>query len=755
MSGAPVALCLASAAKLLLAIQAAQATVAGTVRDADSGHPIEHALVALTDLDRAVSTGADGRYRLADVPPGPHHITVRFIGYAQRTLHALVPREGQLEINVALEPSPARLPTIEVRPGIAVRGVEEWDTTVFADRSVSMAAAWNDPLLSEPDGFQALGGGEVVLDPESPSGVHIRGGASDQTGYLLDGIPVFSPYHAAGVFSAWNPDALAGLRLSSSGPSPDQPDALAGTISAETREPGATLRTQGSVSTTQARMTVDGPVGLAGSRFLLSVRSGSPYFLSKHEASYLRSEVGDWLATLEAPLLGGQVRALGYDNDNEINAAAVAGADTVPGAGTNRFEWRSRSLGAEWRRSFPRLSVRLRGWHATADAGSTWAGRDGRTLLAAERRDYGLVASAERRSGRGLTRAGLRLELSRTAYRVAGDSSPPAAWDMSARTPVATLFAQHTRALGRRTELRVGATLAAAAGSSYLGPRLQLGWRPSDRITILVSTARTHQFSQSLRNPESVVGNIFPADLFIGAGAPGVPVARSDQQAVAAEYRPASGVRLGVQAYRRDFDDVLLVAPGETGPFTTGSFAVGGGRSLGLSLEAAMSAARWGLVASYGWEHVRLDPGASEYVPTHGASHVAEGGVTFFPTATTSIRLGAAGALGRRATSVAGGFEWESCNLLDQGCEFGGSPTTDGALGGARLPAYARVDLGVRKHWHFTLGGRDAVVALFGTLTNVLNRKNVLTYARTPDGALVPIEMRPLAPLVVGLDWHF
>ena len=105
----------------------------------------------------------------------------------------------------------------------------------------------------------------------------------------------------------------------------------------------------------------------------------------------------------------------------------------------------------------------------------------------------------------------------------------------------------------------------------------------------------------------------------------------------------------------------------------------------------------------------------------------------------------------------AGGFEWEACNLLDQGCEFSGSPSHDGeALGATTPPAYFRVDLGVRKHWHFHLGGRDAVVALFGTVTNLFDRSNVLTYLRDPStGDRQPVEMRPLAPLLVGLDWRF
>jgi hypothetical protein len=113
--------------------------------------------------------------------------------------------------------------------------------------------------------------------------------------------------------------------------------------------------------------------------------------------------------------------------------------------------------------------------------------------------------------------------------------------------------------------------------------------------------------------------------------------------------------------------------------------------------------------------------------------------------------------MGRRTTTISDGFEWEACNLLDKGCEFGGSPHYDGEpLGGTALPTYFRVDLGVRKEWRLGVGGRDASIALFGTVTNLLGRKNVLTYARNPsNGSLEGIEMRPRAPLVIGIDWGF
>lgn len=226
---------------------------------------------------------------------------------------------------------------------------------------------------------------------------------------------------------------------------------------------------------------------------------------------------------------------------------------------------------------------------------------------------------------------------------------------------------------------------------------------------------------------------------------------------IATEYRPAAGVRLGIQAYNRVSRGLLLVAPRDGEPFSTGDFAIGSGVARGLSADASLSSARYGLLASYGMQTVRLRYGDSSYVPDHGATHVLEGGVILFPTPTFSMRVGGTGALRRRGTPLNGGFEWESCNLLDRGCEFGGSPSQAGtSLGASRLPPYWRVDVGFRKHWHLEVGGRDALLALFGSVTNILSRKNILTYAeaRFPATPLA-IEMRPLAPLVVGLDWRF
>ncbi len=743
---------------LLVGAQVVIASVTGTVIDRESGEPLFGVIVSLDDLGRRALTDSSGRYVLVDVPPGPQHVSVRRIGYAPRTFHALVPRQGTIAIDVSLQPRPIALEAIEATTRIPLRGFDE-GTAAFPDRRVSIAAARHHPLLSEPDALQAVGGGEVVLLPESPSGLHIRGGAADQVAYLLDGIPVLNPYHSAGVFSAWNPDALSHVDLFTTASSPPFPDALSGVVAATTRAPGPQLQTQGALSTTQARLTLDGLLGRRGAGYLLSLRNGYPGLLRhRQEASHLRGESGDWLAKVESPLLGGRVQLLGYGSGTSLE---VANTDSTGGSSEgsrNSLEWESSSGGMIWRRSLRRATLELRAWNALGDAAADWDSRDSLPpdLLTSERRDQGAAAMIELRDSVTSTLAGVRVQRNETLYWLRPASGDGRSLRLEGRTPIAAGFAQHTRPVSARGTLELSLTSAVAVSQLHLDPAARLRWKLSSTVRVTSEYSRRHQFSQSLRNPESIVGNIFPADLSVGAGA-GVPVARSDLGIVSIEYRPTAAIRLGTQAYARNFRSLALVAPTQGEPFATRGFSRGSGSAHGASLQAAANGARYGFIADYGFQSVRFEYGDSSYVPNVGAGHSIEAGIVFFPWSTSSVRLGVSSLLGRRGTALLGPVEWEACNLLDEGCEFAGSPNQrSGPLGGTRLPPYLRVDLGLRQHWHLHVAGRDVQMAVFGSVTNLLARRNVLTIAVDPvTGQRRNIEMRPRSPLVVGFDWRF
>lgn len=748
--------------EFLLAAQVSEGGIAGTVRDEQGGEPLANVVVSLPDLGRHILTGSSGRYAFDSVPAGPHHLTARRIGFWPRSLHALVPRVGRLQVDVVLERRPVVLTEIRVLPIMPLRGTEPEASGVFPDRTVSLAAVRQHPLLSEPDVLLALRGGEIVAAHESPNGLHVRGGASDQTAYVLDGIPVFSPYHTAGTFSAWNPDALERVQTSSSAPARHFPDALSAVVSGTVRRPASQLQVQGSVSTSQGRLTADGPLGRSGAGILASVRTAFPGFLAPpREASYLRGASGDVLVKLvSAPIGTGRLEALGYDGRNAFDASVFAEGPSAPPLGVRRhdFRWHSRSWGLSWSQASSERSSQIQVWRAIGDANAHWdAPGDSHWRLRSRRREYGLTSRFGVRTSRGLTTIGAWMRQGTTAYRVDSGSAPGMRVGINARTPMLAAFLQHQVTLRTRVTLDVGMGVVAVGGNGHLNPEVRWRWDATPQLTLSAGYNRAHQFSQSLRNPESLVGSIFPADLHVGTGRTGVPVARGDQVVLAAHLRPAAGVAIGWQVYARSFDGLLLVAPATGEPFVTGDFRTGSGSSVGASAEASISSARFGIVASYGWQQTRFQSNGQRLVPSYGPRHVAEAGVIVFPSTTLSLRAGITAGAGRRATPVAGNFEWEACNVLDRGCEFGGSPTyVVSALATTRLPPYLGLDVGVRKHWHRRLAGRDVLFALFGTITNIFGRTNLLTMALDPGtGQATAIEMRPRAPLVVGLDWSF
>jgi len=154
---------------------------------------------------------------------------------------------------------------------------------------------------------------------------------------------------------------------------------------------------------------------------------------------------------------------------------------------------------------------------------------------------------------------GARFEHIRTAYRTTSSTEGPL--DLEDGTGVATFSTRGQQRLPGGLSLAVGASWIRSGGRSYGAPRADLLWQRWSPLTVTLSAGRAFQFAQSLRNAESVVGRIFPPDLFVGSGHPEVPVARSDEITIGVDVRPHGSLHLRAQTYRRALANLILVAP--------------------------------------------------------------------------------------------------------------------------------------------------------------------------------------------------
>lgn len=179
---------LAGLALTLLSPAAWAAAVEGVVRTAD-GRPVPQlALVLETPVGReATVTGPEGRFRFAELPPGPCTVRVEPPGFvvSPSTL------DGAAEVVLTLHPA-------EVREHVVVSAARGESAPGALGSSVSALDA--DEIASrEPSSFlhllQALPGVAVARSGGFglQGGAFVRGGGSSTTRVLVDGVPVNEP----------------------------------------------------------------------------------------------------------------------------------------------------------------------------------------------------------------------------------------------------------------------------------------------------------------------------------------------------------------------------------------------------------------------------------------------------------------------------------------------------------------------------------------------------------------------------------
>jgi hypothetical protein len=320
---------------------------------------------------------------------------------------------------------------------------------------------------------------------------------------------------------------------------------------------------------------------------------------------------------------------------------------------------------------------------------------------------------------------------------------------------VLTVHAEHERRLGSRAELTAGARVLAIGGVGFAGePRVALRVRAGAASSVTVGVARTHQLVQSLANPESPFRGVAGVELHAIAGGR-VPLASAGQLTVAASTRPVEGLEITLDAYARRLRGLVLVAPAESRPFAVDSFATGSGRVVGAVL--GFEATRGVLLATGSLGSMRGSYLGATGQPNSSrtASRWLDAGVVVRQSERTAWRAAVVAHDGRSAMAFQGPFEWESCNVIDGGCELSGAPDRATDSRAVRLPAYVRVDLGLRRSWRVRLLGTPATLDTHLTVGNVLDRRNAWAVITDETGLRrTTAAMRPASVVSAGVSWR-
>lgn len=596
--------------------------LSGTVRDSISGEPMAGATITTTTTAHGAVTANTGFYSMT-LEPGSHEIECSYLGYSSKKQSVNI--TADTIINFALPPA-----TTDI-DAIVVVGSGEGVGSRFGRINVSMQQLKYMPLFAgEQDVFkyfQMLPG--VVGGREGSSEINIRGGSSDQTLILMDGIPIYNQNHALGFLSIFNGDALSGAELYKSGMPASIGGRLSGAISLTTRDGDRQTHQQSlTVGTLTVSTLLHGPLKKGKGSYLFSGRYFTPNALAA--AGFAIADANLRINYMFYDLTGkltyqlGQRNTIAWSIYNGYDLFSITSlnrsydnltdTETLLSKSRQSFGWGTTASALKLNTQLPRgmmltNTVYYSGYlssfasnHNDYEA-KTWFKSDLRSSL----HEVGVRSTLEQQLGVHQLNYGLE-----AAHQLFKPKDQDSYSDQKAShlrngnrgMYTAALFFQDdivknnwSFQLGLRVPLYINnaqnSTMGKSAVVTNLEPRLGMSYMIGSKNTIFASYDRNSQPLFSLNRSY----NGFPIDFLI-------PIQdnilqKSDQVSLGWKYKPMAGLFFSVETYYKSMRNLYLVRNEDDLLGGRGGMELGDGRSFGGELVAQYTGRSTTVMLSY------------------------------------------------------------------------------------------------------------------------------------------------------------
>lgn len=331
--------------------------------------PIEDATVRLTpavDTTRQQITGTDrlGYFAFHDLAAGDYILSVAHIGYAPHQQAVDLAPGSDLDVEVTLAEQAVELTGL-LAEGHRSRRRERFEraggVTVQELNRRELKAI---PGIAEPDAIKSvevLPGVTRVSD--FSAAFNVRGGSADQNLILLDGVPIFNPFHAMGLFSVFNGDMVQRAELHSGGFPAEYGGRTSSVLLVESDLGDGDFGVDAGLSLIASRAAVQGGLsqgvqdrlGLANARWRVSGRRS---YLDLVTRPFLDAAFPYSLMDLQAGFEawtkhGGRIRITGYSGRDAVDLhdlAILDGSDPEEIPDNIGWSWGNDAIGGTWTR---------------------------------------------------------------------------------------------------------------------------------------------------------------------------------------------------------------------------------------------------------------------------------------------------------------------------------------------------------------------------------------------------------------------
>jgi outer membrane receptor for ferrienterochelin and colicin len=281
-------------------------TISGFIGDQQSGEPLQGANIYHPISGKGTISNEYGFYSFT-LREGSFDLIYSYVGHESRTV--AVQLENNLVNNIELSPS-LDLPQVVVIPRDSLLENKSNDISTV---DIQQEAVDQLPSLGgEPDLLRVahlLPG--VQTGADGVGGIFVRGGSADQNLVLIDGVPIYNVFHAAGMFSVFNTNAIRSAKLVKGGFPARYGGRLSSVLDIRMKEGNLKkFKGQADIGLMTGRLTLEGPL----------VKDKASYFISARRSFvdwYLPSISADWKRINNDQI--GQTNYYFYDINAKVN----------------------------------------------------------------------------------------------------------------------------------------------------------------------------------------------------------------------------------------------------------------------------------------------------------------------------------------------------------------------------------------------------------------------------------------------------
>lgn len=721
----------------------ARGAIEGTVVDSATGAPKPGVAVTLDGTGRGMLTAASGHFALADLAPGTYTLRTRQIGTRAIERVVVVRAGATTTVTLAIADAPVTLTAVRARAKSPERDRFELSPSIGA---ISLTAnnAKNVPSFGEPDilrAVQLLPG--VNARNDFSSGFNVRGGESDQNLILLDGYPIYNPFHLGGLFSTFLDETVGSIDLLTGGFGASHGGRLSSVLDVTSAEPErAGIHGTATVSVISSSLTLGSASADGRSSWTMSGR--------RTYADKLVSALSDKSFPYhfsDAQFHG--VRALGK-GDLRLEVSAYAGSDVLDGdfatlgdsasagggGGKFVFGWANQLVGATLRDVW-RDSVRLPLLGLADSVGTEQhvsftrfaTGLDlGGGAFSLTNSVHELRVAGDVHWHRGTHERRLGYEASGYAirYDVNSSATQSSIFELAQHPTASALYYQEQWKPTRKLIAEVGVRAEHLTGRNWSGlePRVAVKYFVTPDLALTAAVGEYAQWLHSL-NREDIPVRVF--DFWVVSDQY-VPVSKARHYVLGMErwLGPLRFTR--VEGWVKQYDHLLEQNTADDPAVRGDEFLESRGTSYGFDLLLRqLDVGPFGGWLAYTYGVSTRERNGVAYWPGHDRRHNLNVVGTYKPGShyTFSARLGVAS--GTPYTDIVGQlvrrvYNPRTHSFDDQG-PFALEPV-GGTRNGERYPLFQRLDLGVSRAGEW----RGLHLMPYLSVVNAYNAQNVFIY---------------------------